>query len=86
MESLIKPSMSFTAHLKLTEDEASALDAICSYQEKDLLEVFYTHLGKSYLKPHELGFLSLVKSVREQLRPQLNTIKDVKKLIREKLK
>ena len=50
--------------LVLTEDEAKALDALVGYGHKIFLEVFYTHLGKAYLQPHERGLKSLFESVR----------------------
>ena len=50
--------------LVLSEDEAKALDALVGYGHKSFLEVFYAHLGKAYLQPHERGLKSLFESVR----------------------
>lgn len=50
--------------LVLSEDEAKALDALVGYGHKNFLEVFYAHLGKAYLQPHERGLKSLFESVR----------------------
>ncbi len=83
MNSQIKPTVSFTLQLTLTEEEARALDAIVGYGDKAFLEAFYEKLGKAYLEPHEKGFISLAASVRYQLNPQLSTIKDVWKKIKE---
>lgn len=53
--------------LRLTEAEARALEALFGYGSRSLLDVFYEHLGKAYLKPHEQGFFSLADVVRTQL-------------------
>lgn len=50
--------------LVLTEEEAKALDALVGYGPREFLAVFYKHLGKAYLEPHERGLKSLFESVR----------------------
>lgn len=59
-----KPQISATIVLHLTEAEAHALDALVGYGFKTFIEVFYKHLGKSYLEPYEAGLRSLFESVR----------------------
>jgi hypothetical protein len=50
--------------LVLSEAEAKALDAVVGYGAASFLKVFYQHLGKAYLEPHERGLKSLFESVR----------------------
>jgi hypothetical protein len=50
--------------LILSESEAKALDALVGYGAQNFLDVFYAHLGKAYLQPHERGLRSLFESVR----------------------
>ena len=83
MDSRIKPIINFTLQLTLSEEEARALEAIVRYEDKEFLKTFYEKMGKAYLQPHEKGFHSLTKNIREQLRPQLSKIDDVWKKIKE---
>lgn len=71
MKAELKPKISFSLNLELTESEARALNAIFSYSATDFLDVFYQNLGKEHLRPHESGFYDLNKSIEEKLRPQL---------------
>lgn len=44
--------------------EARALNELCSYNTKEFLEVFYKHIGKSYLQPHEKGLIQLFETIK----------------------
>lgn len=59
-----KPTIMANITIRLTEPEAAALDAIVGYGADEFLKVFYEHLGKGYLAPHESGLRSLFDSVR----------------------
>jgi hypothetical protein len=65
----VKPTIVLNVSLRLTEEECRALDALTGYGDekfvKDYLEHFYKDFGQHYLKPHEAGFYSFFKSVRE---------------------
>jgi len=61
----VKANMSFEVTFTLTEDEARALRAISIYGSKSFLRVFYEHLGKSALEPHEKGLTSLFEKIRD---------------------
>jgi hypothetical protein len=50
--------------LVMSEAEAKALDALVGYGPAEFLKVFYEHLGKAYLQPHERGLRALFESVR----------------------
>ena len=50
--------------LQLSEDEAAALDALVGYGVEPFLKVFYEHMGRAYLEPHEQGLRTLFESVR----------------------
>ena len=64
MESSVVSSISAKVHIVLTEVEARALLGIAEYGADAFLRVFYEHLGRSYLKDHELGLKSLFKSIK----------------------
>lgn len=53
--------------LTLSEEEAKALNAITVYGADKFLEIFYQHLGKTYLEEHEDGLVSLFNSVKANL-------------------
>jgi len=50
--------------IRLSEEEAAALDALAGYGAEAFLKVFYAHLGKSYLEPHEKGLRLLFDTIR----------------------
>lgn len=54
-----------TITVALTESEAEALNAIVSYGDTEFLKVFYEHMGRAYLEPHEAGLRSLFHSIRD---------------------
>lgn len=53
-----------TATMTFNEKELQALDALVGYGDDSFLEVFYKHLGKSYMQPHESGLRELFASIR----------------------
>lgn len=57
------PVVNITITLKLEEEEARALKALTEYGEDRFIEIFYAHLGKYALEPHEAGLRSLFQSV-----------------------
>lgn len=57
----ITTSITFTQ--TFTEAEARALEALVGYGIEPFLQVFYTHLGKHYLQPHEAGLRSLFGNI-----------------------
>ena len=64
MKSSVESSISAKVYMVLTEVEARALLSITVYGADEFLKVFYQHLGKAYLKNHELGLRSLFKSIK----------------------
>ena len=80
-----KPSsrVTFTVTVQLDEDEARALDAMGSYGADNFLEVFYKHIGRHYLSPHEAGVRSLFKHVRGEIGSELYKIDSARKAIEE---
>lgn len=69
------PRVEVDVNLKLTMVEAQALDALSGYGIKPFLEVFYTHMGKNYLEPHEAGLVSLFETIRGNLPPIIERYK-----------
>lgn len=63
------PRIDVDVNLKLTMVEVQALDALAGYGIKSFLEVFYQHMGKHYLQPHEQGLRSLFETIRGELPP-----------------
>jgi hypothetical protein len=80
---LSKVEMSFDVLLKLSEEEARALEAIVGYGPDQFVKWFYKNLGKHYLKPHEDAMRSLFSTVRQELGFRLHDINEVKKAISE---
>jgi hypothetical protein len=68
-ELISTPRLSLNVQFELNHAEAAALDAIAGYGVEEFVKVFYGHLGKAYLQPHEHGLRSLFNSVRKQLPP-----------------
>lgn len=64
--------------LKLSEKEARALHAITVYGTEEFLKCFYSHLGKSYLEPHESGIVSLFETIKKELPRHLDRADDVR--------
>lgn len=60
----LRPTLTMTIVLELTEEEAMALDALAGYGTDAFLKVFY-QLGRTYLEPHEKGLRSLFATVRD---------------------
>ena len=73
-----RPTIEIQINFRLSESEARALEALAGYGDKVFLEVFYKHLGKTYLEPHEAGLRSLLTSVRQQLPPILHRANDAR--------
>lgn len=80
MSEKIKSQSTFAVDilLKLTEEEARALQQICKYSSKQFLEFFYEKLGKVYLQPHERGVHSLFKTIETELPAHLRKADDVR--------
>ena len=78
--------INLSINLNLTKNEASALNAIASYGEKNFLKVFYVRMGKHYLQPFECDFIGLLNKLRHELPPELHKIKEAEKAIIAALK
>jgi hypothetical protein len=83
-----KPKVRSTSNLEvkviieLTEAEARALYNIVGYGPKPFLTWFYTHLGVSYLKPHEAGLISLFDTVRGEIPRHLSMADEARQRLR----
>lgn len=64
--------------ITLTEEEARALNAITIYGNTAFLKVFYEHLGKNYLQPHERGLIDLFSKIQSSLPENLKRINKVR--------
>jgi hypothetical protein len=70
--------------LKLTEVEARALRELTVYGTDAFLKVFYQHLGKSTLGPHEKGLISLFETIKKELPKHLYKVDSVRQLWNQK--
>jgi hypothetical protein len=59
------PTVSLTMRIKISESEARALEALAGYGDDAFVKAFYEKLGESYMKKHETGLRSFLKSIRE---------------------
>lgn len=63
------PQVDVNVSLKLNMIEVQALEALAGYGVDSFLEVFYKHIGKHYLEPHERGLRSLFETIQSELPP-----------------
>jgi len=78
-----RPTVSLHIVLQLDEKEAGALAAMAAYSTEDFLDVFYTRIGESALKPYEAGLRSLFESVRQIIPEQLGKAKTARQLFKD---
>ncbi len=83
MKAELKPTISARISISLTEEEARALVELTSYGTDMFLEVFYSHLGKSYLEPHESGLRALFNGAKNIVKLQLDKIDKAREVLRE---
>lgn len=83
MKSRPSSKVTFTVTVQLNEDEARALDAMGCYGADSFLEVFYKHMGRHYLSPHEAGVRSMFEHVRGEIGTELAKIDKARKAIEE---
>ena len=58
-----QPYVETRATIELSEVEMRALEALIGYGVQPFLDVFYQHMGKHYLRPHEAGIRSLFETI-----------------------
>lgn len=76
----LKPTVSFSVKIELTENEAKALDALAGYGTDEFLQCFYKGLGKAYLEPFEKDLIALFAKIKELQAPIANINEARKKL------
>ena len=67
--------------LRLTEHEMRALDALAGYGTKAFVDIFYRHMGKSYLEPHVGGITTLFEKIRSDGYRQLGLVDEARKVL-----
>lgn len=67
--------------LELNEREANALDALVGYGTDAFLKVFYEHMGKAYLQPHEAGLRALFEKITSEVSPARGIAEEARKQI-----
>lgn len=58
------PKVELSVTFTINEDEARALDALIGYGDDAFIERFKVYLGEHYIRNHEAGLRSFMKSVR----------------------
>jgi hypothetical protein len=86
IKSKAKATVEFSINFELTLGEAKALDAIVGYGIEPFLKVFYEHLGKAYLQPHESEMINLFNRVKNDLPHEVYKIEQAKEAINTALK
>jgi hypothetical protein len=86
IKSQAKASVEFSIDFTLTKSEAQALDAIVGYGVEPFLKVFYEHMGKAYLQPHEKAMRALFERVKNDLPREVSKIEAATDAINEALK
>jgi hypothetical protein len=76
-------TMEFTIFLKLTEAEARAMKELTGYGFSNFLDVFYKHLGRAYMEPHEKGLKSLFETIVTELPPHIRRIDKTKRVFND---
>lgn len=61
----LTPHVTATAVLTLDLEELRALEALTGYGVDPLLKLFYKHMGEHYLRPHENGLRSFMKTAAQ---------------------
>lgn len=74
-----KPRIELNVDVRLNESEIRALEALVGYGINPFLDVFYEHIGKHYLQPHEAGLRSLFGTIKSELNPILQRLDGAKK-------
>ena len=83
MKAKLEPSISGNISIVLTEMEARALEGMIAYGPDNFLDMFYSHLGKAYLKEYESGVRKLFLGVQDIISPMLLKIERVRKTLNE---
>lgn len=74
----IKTQVTVTASIDFNEGELKALEAIACYGTRSFLNMFYTHLGKAYLQPHEKNVIALFHKIQCAVPPALMAAKEAR--------
>jgi hypothetical protein len=74
-----KPTLDIAIQFTVNESEARALDALAGYGDDQFISAFKIFLGESYLKPHEAGLRTFLKTIRQELADPLAKMDDARK-------
>jgi len=69
-----KSTIELEITLKISESEARALEAMIGYGADSFMKVFYNHMGKHYLGPHEHGMREFFKTINSNIHAPLAKI------------
>lgn len=79
----ITHAVTVSAIIQLDETELAALDALAGYGDDAFLEMFYKHLGKHYMTPHEAGLRRLFANIRQVAPRALSDLHTARQLMRQ---
>ena len=62
-EIICQPKTDLEITLRITYDEAKALQALATYGVDPFIQSFFKVMGRAYLEPHQKGLRSLLSTV-----------------------
>jgi hypothetical protein len=62
-----KPTLDIAIQFTVNEQEARALDAMAGYGDESFIKAFYETLGEAYMRKHEAGLRTFLKTIRQEL-------------------
>lgn len=77
------PRLGISINFDINEQEARALDALAGYGDDAFIQAFKEKLGEAYLRNHENGLRTFLRSIREVVREGLATLDKSRQLFRE---
>lgn len=79
----VNPKLDISISFTINEEEARALDALSGYGDDAFIKVFKEKLGETYMKNHEQGLRSFLRSIRTIVSGGLATLEQARQLFRE---
>ena len=80
---MVNPKLDISISFTVNEQEARALDALSGYGDDAFIKAFKENLGEAYIRNHEEGLRSFLRSVRAIVSGGLATLEQARQLFRE---
>lgn len=82
-QATVNPKLDISISFTINEEEARALDALSGYGDDAFIKAFKEKLGEAYMKNHEQGLRSFLRSIRAIVSGGLATLEQSRQLFRE---